>query len=523
MKELQTKLTLDYLSKLTDVNTYNGAFDATQILSAALLTILSDDIVINRVQTPVKCDYIITEEGIKSTKKEANAADASSSTEDNSTTDAANDDDDIIFNFGFDNNYYKNSKAIDTGITNVRGDECEYITYFTYLWRDLGGEKYGTEVRDILLKGICLELDKRYEASIKEDDKQKDENYAYKKDTSNIFDLLESFNPLWNEEDYNTGLSADSYDEKFEDTIDFAISVLDREIVLAESEAQRIKEIQETIDIESIKNDSILLFERYVPLKGYFSGSSDAEGKNDNGKYAVAIYPKEEPINSNGEIDKENGEDSTVYYVYAIPDSKSSWGWVSKATQANKIRFSSIEYASSLNFAVGYSGCVYAFPDATEIKELEKYKISNGISKLYNLNDIAICSFTPDGTTEVFNTIVVVGNSGSIFTHTSSGEFTEASADTLKQIQWKQNMVYNMTHYHTVSYEEHTIINGDNTNVYHLFIAGGENGFIEYGLSGTNWVMDRGPNKNIKDIIHVSSGGTYMLFEDGSLYSADVS
>ena len=91
MKELKEKITLDNLNQMTDVNTYNGVFDATQILSAALLTILSDDIVINRVQTPVKCDYIITEEGVKSTKKEANAADTSSSTEDNSTTDAAND------------------------------------------------------------------------------------------------------------------------------------------------------------------------------------------------------------------------------------------------------------------------------------------------------------------------------------------------------------------------------------------------------------------------------------------------
>ena len=73
MKELKEKITLDNLNQMTDVNTYNGAFDATQILSAAFLTMLQDNLVINRVKSPVSGD---------STSEE---------------------DDDIFFNFGFEN------------------------------------------------------------------------------------------------------------------------------------------------------------------------------------------------------------------------------------------------------------------------------------------------------------------------------------------------------------------------------------------------------------------------------------
>lgn len=489
MKELKEKITLDNLNQMTDVNTYNGAFDATQILSAAFLTMLQDNLVINRVKSPVSGD---------STSEE---------------------DDDIFFNFGFENSHYKNSK---TQLAN-RNTSCEYVTMFTQLWNDLGREQYGDDVCDIMLKGFCLDLDKKYEAKLNADAKNKDDNYVYKSDTTDIFDLIESFNPLWNEEDYNAGLLSDSYDEKFEESIDIIIDILDREITLAESEAQRLKEIKETIDIESIKSDSILLFNRYVPLKGYFSNTSDSEIKNDNGKYTVAIYPKEENINSKGQIDPENGKESTVYYVYSIPDSKSSWGWKNRINQKDKIKFNNMVYAEGIHFVVGNKGYIYAYPDTGNIDTLDRYKLSNGIQSIYDLKDIVVDIATSGTATGRLVTIVAVGTNGSIYTKTTTSTFNSSIASELNKTAWKKNIVFNMTNYNaitcaTTSMHPSEELNGKNK----IFVAVGENGFMEYSFDGLHWVMDRGPNTTLRDIIY-TNGALYMLTDEGIYFANPLS
>ena len=137
------------------------------------------------------------------------------------------------------------------------------------------------------------------------------------------------------------------------------------------------------------------------------------------------------------------------------------------------------------------------FKNTGNIDTLDRYKLSNGIQSIYDLKDIVVDIATSGTATGRLVTIVAVGTNGSIYTKTTTSTFNSSIASELNKTAWKKNIVFNMTNYNAITYATTSMhpseeLNGKNK----IFVAVGENGFMEYSFDGLHWVTRKKKNIN---------------------------